>query len=313
MRKTGLFTVIALFVTISVNGFAAKSVSPTTTLSAETGNNTSAADDFQGSSNGNAASGNVSKVDTRTLMYAGSNTAIYAHYMPWFGAGYHMETGYSETDASQSARQVNDMISRGIQGVIVDWYGKDSSFEEQATATIFAESQKHSGFKFAIMEDAGGLKTGDKTDELISDLIYANQKYAQAGNYMRLNGRPVYFFFGVESLGIDWNAVRNQAPGNPIFIFENALGYTLDYSDGAFGWANGFNSDHNANWGQAYLNDFYAHAKKSSKYTFGSTWKGFNDAHGLLERRPRSRPAVRPNLAQYLQRIEQALLCRQAT
>jgi hypothetical protein len=278
MRKTGIFTVLALFVSISVNGFAAKIVSPTTTLSAETGNNTSAADSFQGSKNGNVAAGNVSKVGTRSLMYSGSTTGIYAHYMPWFGVTYHMNTGYSETDANQSARQVNDMISRGIQGVIVDWYGKDSSFEDQATQTIFAESKRHSGFKFAIMEDAGGLKTGDKTGEVISDLIYANQKYAQASNYMRFNGRPVYFFFGVEALGINWSAVRSQVPGNPLFIFENADGYTLNYSDGAFGWANDFTSDHTNNWGQAYLADFYARSLSSSRYTFGSTWKGFNDA-----------------------------------
>lgn len=278
MRKTGLFTVLALFVsTISVNGFA-KTVSPTTTLSAETGNNTSAGDSFTGSSNGNAAAGNVSKVDIRTLLYSGSNTQIYAHYMPWFGVSYHMNTGYSETDANQSARQINDMISRGIQGVIVDWYGKDSSFEEQATQSMFNESQKHSNFKFAIMEDAGGLNTGDKTGELVADLIYANQKYAQAGNYMRVNGRPVYFFFGVENVGIDWNYVRNNVPGNPIFIFENGVGYTLSYSDGAFGWANDFSADKVNNWGQAYLVDFYAKALDSSKTTFGATWKGFNDA-----------------------------------
>jgi hypothetical protein len=278
MRKAVFFTVLALFVSISVNGFAAKTVTPTTTLSAETGNNTSAADSFQGSANGNAVAGNVSKVDTRTLMYAGSTTGIYAHYMPWFGVSYHMNTGYSETDPTQSARQVDDMISRGIQGVIVDWYGKDAAFEDQSTQSMFNESQKRSGFTFAIMEDAGGLKTADKTGELISDLIYASQKYEQASNYMRFNGRPVVFFFGVESLSIDWAAVRSQTPGNPIFIFENGTGYILSYSDGAFGWANGFSADQTANWGQAYLSDFYARALSSSKYTFGSTWKGFNDS-----------------------------------
>ncbi len=53
MRNTALFTVLALLISISLNGFASKTVSPSTTLSAETGNNTSAADSFQGSSNGN--------------------------------------------------------------------------------------------------------------------------------------------------------------------------------------------------------------------------------------------------------------------
>src|SRR4051812_35580599 len=277
MRKTGLFTVLALFVSISVNGFAAKTVSPTTTLSAETGNNSSAADSFQGTSNGNAAAGNVSKVDIRSLMYSGSTTGIYAHYMPWFGTGSHYNIGYNTADADQSARTINDMISRGIQGVIIDWYGRNFTHEDQSTQSMFNESQKHSGFTFAIMEDAGALKS-DPQGNLIADLNYAWQKYEQSANYMRINGRPVVFFFGVEGVGgIDWNAVRSQVAGNPIFIIENGAGYSLGYSDGAFGWANGFSADKTNNWGQAYLTDFYARAAASSKYTVGATWKGFND------------------------------------
>jgi hypothetical protein len=277
LRKTALFTVFAFLVFISLNGFAAKSVSPTTTLSAETGNNTSAADSFQGQSNGNPAAGNVSKVDTRSLMYSGSNTAIYAHYMPWFGTGSHVNVGYDTADPNQSARQINDMISRGIQGVIIDWYGRNATHEDQSTQAMFNESQKHSGFKFAIMEDKGALKSGNPTSDLIADLIYANQKYQQASNYMRINGRPAVFFFGVEELAIDWSAVRSQVPGNPIFIFENNNGLTASYSDGAFAWVNGLTSDTATNWGQTYLVNYYNAATSSSKYALGATWKGFND------------------------------------
>jgi hypothetical protein len=277
MQKTGLLTVLALFVSISASGFAAKTVSPTTTLSAETGNNSSAADSFQGSSNGNAAAGNVSKVDTRTLMYSGSTTGIYAHYMPWFGTGSHYNVGYNTADANQSARTIDDMISRGIQGVIIDWYGRNFTHEDQSTQSMFNESQKHQGFSFAIMEDAGALKS-DKQGDLIADLVYAWQKYEQAPNYMRINGRPVVFFFGVENVaGIDFNYVVSQVPGNPIIIVENTKGFNLNYSGGAFGWANGFTSDKTSNWGQAYLKDFYAQAQNPSKITFGATWKGFND------------------------------------
>ncbi len=277
MRTTGLFTVIALFVlSISVNGFA-KTVSPTTTLSAETGNNTSAADSFQGTSNGNAAAGNVSKVDTRTLLYSGSNTQIFAHYMPWFGTGSHYNVGYNTADANQSARTINDMISRGIQGVIIDWYGRNFTHEDQSTQSMFNESQKHAGFKFAIMEDAGAIKNG--VSDLIADLNYAWQKYEQAANYMRINGRPVVFFFGVEGLFSDATlaSVQSQVSGNPIFIVENTKGFDASYSGGAFGWPNGFTADKSTNWGQPYLVDYYAQALKSTKTTFGATWKGFND------------------------------------
>jgi hypothetical protein len=208
-------------------------------------------------------------------MYPGSTTALYAHYMPWFGTSSHMNIGYDTADPNQSARQINDMISRGIQGVIVDWYGRNFAHEDQSTIAMFNESQKHSGFKFAIMEDAGALKKGNKTSELIADLVYAHQKFMGASNYMRMNNKPVVFFFGVEDLSIDWKAVRNQVPGNPIFIFENSNSFGRSFADGAYSWIGPF-GDRN-DWGQGYLFDFYNAGGKSGKHTVGSVKKGFND------------------------------------
>jgi hypothetical protein len=278
MRKIGLWTILALAVAATTQGFSSNLVSPTTTLSAETGNNTSAADSFQGSNNGNESAGNVSKVDTHTLLYPGASTKIFAHYMPWFGVSYHMNVGYSTNDPNQSARTVNDMISRGIQGVMIDWYGPNASHEDASTQSMLAAAEQHAGFQFAIMVDAGGIK-GDPTSGVISALNYAWQKYEQSSNYLRINGRPVVFYFGVESLGVNWGAVRAGISGNPIFIFENNNGLSAGYSDGAFAWANGFNGDHSgANWGQAYLASYYGAAVSSGKVSFGGTWKGFNDS-----------------------------------
>ncbi|HWR16666.1 MAG TPA: endo-1,3-alpha-glucanase family glycosylhydrolase [Terriglobales bacterium] len=274
MRKTGVFTVVAFVLFSSAFGFAQRAVIPTTTMAMETGNNTSTADSFQGQSNGNATAGNVSKVDIRTLLYPGSTTAIYAHFMPWFGKANHADVGYSTANPNQAAKTVDDMMSRGIQGVIVDWYGRNRTHEDQSTIAIFQEAQKR-GFKFAIMEDAGALKADNKTGELIADLIYANQKFQQSSNYMRINGRPVVFFFGVEALPIDWDAVRNQVPGNPLFVFQNSVMFAKSYADGAFSWVGSFG---NANdWGQAYLSNFYKTAKNSPKRAVGSVKKGFDD------------------------------------
>ena len=111
----------------------------TTTLSAETSDNTSVGT-FPQHDNGNVAAGNVSKLDTRSLLYPGATTRIYAHVMPWFctpgsancncsttngltRCNSHILTGYNSNDAVQVKRQVDDMISRGIQGVIIPWYG----------------------------------------------------------------------------------------------------------------------------------------------------------------------------------------------
>jgi Glycosyl hydrolase family 71 len=275
--KTGRCLVVFICsLGLAVYGFASQTVNPNTTLSLETGNNTSTPDGFRAQTNGNTGAGNVSKVGTRELLYDKASTQIYAHYMPWFGTSSHMNVGYSTTDPVQVARQVDDMVSRGIQGVIIDWYGPNNSHTDLSTLTMMKAVEKHSGFKFAIMEDAGALKNAtDKTATLISDLIYAWQTYEQSPAYMTVNNRPVVFFFGVELLTIDWNAVRSQAPGNPLFVFQNSGSFKNQFADAGFSWV-GYSGDPN-DWGQSYLNDFYNTGLASNKHIVGSVKKGFND------------------------------------
>jgi hypothetical protein len=44
------------------------------------------------------------------------------------------------------------MVSRGIDGVIIDWYGPDNSID-QATQLVTTQAENHPGFTFAIMID----------------------------------------------------------------------------------------------------------------------------------------------------------------
>src|SRR5262249_24237729 len=50
--------------------------------------NTSASRQYRGG-HGNVGASNVSKVSIRSLLYPGSQTRIYARYMPWFGDPHH--------------------------------------------------------------------------------------------------------------------------------------------------------------------------------------------------------------------------------
>ena len=94
-------------------------ITPATTLAAETTGNTSAAANFVTQSNGNLGASNISKLDIHSLLYPGAQTKIFAHLVLWFGQSNHMNVGYSSTDPAQVKRQVDDMISRGIDGVIM--------------------------------------------------------------------------------------------------------------------------------------------------------------------------------------------------
>jgi hypothetical protein len=81
----------------------------TTTLQAETSNNTSAADSFARQTNGNVGATNVSKGLLQSLLYSGSNTKMYVTWLGWFGRSDHMKVGYNSGDSAQVHRQVQDM------------------------------------------------------------------------------------------------------------------------------------------------------------------------------------------------------------
>lgn len=265
--------------------WAGKSVTPTTTLANERGNNTSGAATFLTQSNGNIAPQNVSKMPVRDLMYPGSTSKMYAHFMPWFGGTNHMNVGYRSDDPAQVQRQVTDMISRGIEGAIINWYGPNFSLENATTLAMMREAETRSGqFSFAIMEDGGALKKCsstagcDVTQRLIDDLNYAYMTFEQSPAYMRMNGRPLVFFFGVEAYVIDWNRVRNSVLGNPILVQRNGGAFTATQMNGAYSWIAPETVTAVDTLGLTYLDNFFT---KSLLYpaqlAFGSAYGGFND------------------------------------
>src|SRR6478609_887947 len=265
-------------------------VNPTTTLTAETSNNTSAADSFVAQSNGNAGAGNVSKVATRTLLYPGSTAKIYAYFVLWFGSPKHMNVGYVSNDSQQVKDQVSDMISRGLNGTIIDWYGAgqdDSDFLtfDQATQFMMHQAEANTGFTFATMYDEGALvvcaKTSgcDITQRMISDLNYANVTYWGSPAYQKSGGRPVVYFFENPQYAINWPLVRTGVAGNPLFLFRNYNGFTQAQSDGGFSWISPEFATTNDPAALAYL-DFYYNAAVANpgKQVTASAYPGFDDS-----------------------------------
>ncbi len=195
-----------------------------------------------------------------------------------------MSIGYNSNDPAQVHRQVEDMISRGIQGAIAAWYGAGSTLIDASTKLLRSEAELHAGqFEFAIMEDVGALGSAakangcDVTDQLISDLTYVASQYESSSAYMRSNGRPVVFFFGVDAYYIDWSRVVSSIPGNPLLIFQGASAFNREPSDGGFSWVN-LNKSNPFDLDLAAQDSFYQTAKQAqNRLAFGTAYKGFND------------------------------------
>ena len=283
MRK--LQVVLIVLAAMYVAQAASLPITPTTTLAAETANNTSAANSWTTSSNGDLGASNISKVDHRSLLYPGANTQIYSQMVMWFGSPGHIQVGYNSDDYTEVQKQVDDHLSRGISGTIVDWYGTTNTVVNGATLYLkqYAESLSGYPFKFAIMEDKGALSACantagcNVTAQLISDLTYVVNTYGYSPAYMTVNGRPVLFSFGLDAYSINWAQVAANVPGNPVFVFQNSAGFTHADSAGSFAWVM-IDTSNPEDWMQSYLDGFYSKALTyPSESTYGATYKGFND------------------------------------
>ncbi len=282
MRRSITLTIL---LAIATGAFAGtRTVVPTTTLSAETGNNTSSSSTFVTQTNGNIGQANISKIATSKLLYSGSTTPIYAHFMGWFGQTNHMNVGYTSSDPAEVQRQVADAMSRGITGFLLDWYGPKNSMPNNTTFVLKSEAEAQNGkFIFAIVYDGGALNTChstagcDLTQQAISDLTYAYNNFEYSPAYLKIGGRPVVLFFDPDRYGtLNWSLIASSVPGTPLFIFRDSGGFTHASSSGSFSWVGGNFSTHLP--ALSYLDNFYSTSLSYlTKQTFGSSYKGFND------------------------------------
>lgn len=268
------FTGIVSVVVLCASAFAANlQIVPTTTHTAETSNNTSAPDGITAATKGYAASGNISKLPIKSLLYAGAAPKIYAALMGWWGKSGHISIGENSQDPAVVKAQVEDMQSRGIDGAIFAWYGK-GTFQDGVALQLKAQAEAHQNFSFILMIDQGTIQWDSMgmsaTDALIYHLNYMAQTYYASPAYAKINGRPVVLEFDLEAWPIDWTRVMSSIQGNPIFIFRNPPAFTNTFAYGGYGWgpANGLS-----------YTDYFnkTAAQYSSKLVMADGWKGFND------------------------------------
>ncbi len=297
MRNAVLLAILLLF-GLALWAVGSDLPAPSTTLSAETGDNTSAAPGFLAQTNGNLGAGNISKLPIRSLLYPGATTKIYAHVEPWWGSSHHIDIGYSSQDPAQVHRQVMDMISRGLDGAVADWYGPDS-YEALGVKLLFTEAETQSNFGMFVEVEHGAVlwdscyPTCNATTAVIQLFTRMAGDFFSSPAYVRIAGRPVVREFGMETIPfpsgqtdptwnvVDWNAVQAQVPGNPLIIHRNVGGFSIAQSGGAFGWMEpktlaleppNYDGTDELVW-------FYSHAvsQYATMPAFGAVWKGFND------------------------------------
>ncbi len=278
-------------------------ITPTTTLSQQTSNNTSALNVFPARPNLNAAAGNVSKLDIHSLLYPGANTHIYAHLMLWFGSPKHMNVGYNSADSRQVKRQIEDMVSRGIEGVLIDWYGSGTD-SDLATRQVIKEAELHPGFSVGIIVDVGTIKWNScfgcsPQQALAAQLQYIERNYFNSPAYMRLDGRPVVSNFDVDLLyKIDWQAAKDAQ-----WFHSCSDRRQLLVGD----------SHHYRLWYQLSLKFLSNRAVSSQSSNHWGSLQGIQRHAGELGGESHYGPAMRPDLVAHVFRHQESLQFREST
>jgi hypothetical protein len=205
-------------------------------------------------------------------------TQILAHYMPWFEAdaekekwGWHWTMNstdpkqfdsnghreiaahyYPEIDLYNSADdavleyQLLLMKLAGIDGVIVDWYGRTDYFDYallHANAVKLFECTQRFGLKFAVCyEDqtipklvAGGkIDSSSVVNHVVSEIKWLKENWFSQDNYLQLEGLPVLLSFGNEGLTHrQWDQVI-QSLGFELQYFSEH--HRRNCAVGAFDW-----------------------------------------------------------------------------
>jgi len=322
-----LFTMVLSILTAAASQ-AQLVINPTTTYTAETSNNTSASSMFTDVyfitnknarvSNGDAVPRNVSKVDVHAL-YGNTNTKIFAEWQAWWchqtsnelngtlnpdtsqhSCSSHIDIGYSNTQAQVTA-EVNDMMSRGFAGAIIDWNGPGTISDTSAGFLRTAAAATGGQFQFAIMIDKGAFggcaSNSACTSTGITRVQDVMSRYASSTAYMKMSdGRPMIFFFvdggtSPNNTQIDWASLKASSGGNPVFLGDGKGNFS--FMDGAYGWENVVLTGDRT--GVTYLDQFYqssTSAANASKLAAGATFKGFNDTLASWSPAPPNGPRI---------------------
>jgi len=291
---------------------------PDTSVKAETSNNTSASDAFTGRydkwvrttnpdgvttsthdtgtimNNGALVGANISKVNIHS-MYPSPTTLFWTTSQSWFTtdpanlvagklkddaqSGNHLDIGYNNADLAQGQKQIDDMISRGLDGLIVNW----QSSAETVTTTFLNNVIPYAAtrdFKIIVELDMGALNfhctvssTNTHEDCVIRDINYIVDTWSSSAAYYKIGTRPVVMTFSLETAdpSLDWTKIVPLLHGDPLLVWQGQNGFNrTQYSLGAYKWIDGTNAD------------FYNAAKTAEagtprKYAWGSVFKGFDD------------------------------------
>ena len=194
----------------------------------------------------------LQKVAAAPLRQSSSDPLVLAFYYTWFDENSWSPDRLSDLPAEQYAsrdrgvmgRQIDQAKSAGIDAFLVAWYGPfgDSNQTEPNLSALLEEAAARN-FKIGILFETDSPFLGG-TAPVVSALQHALSVHASQPAFLRVDGRPVIFFWRPSIYGVDtWRAIRSQVdPGyTSIWIGEGVNTAYLSVFDGHHLYSNTWN------------------------------------------------------------------------
>jgi hypothetical protein len=130
---------------------------------------------------------------------------------------------YVSRDPGVMDRHIAQAQAAGIDAFVVSWYGPGGGNQTEGNFAAMLDVAAARGFKLALDVEATSPFAGGGTAGVADMLRHALATHANHPAYLRVNGKPVFFFWRQQRFGVDtWRAIRDQVdPGrNSIWIAE---------------------------------------------------------------------------------------------